>query len=69
VDGVKSASANDALDIDFDSKVASDQLIAEHSYFNKVIFVPASNLPETFDITLIEAKTHAPVTFNVALQR
>lgn len=68
IDGIKSAKANDALDEDFDMKVASDQIISEHSYFNKVVFVPTSAVPISFDVTLIEAKTHAPVTFNVPLQ-
>ncbi len=68
IDGIKSAKANDALDTDYSLKIASDQIISEHSYFNKVIFVPTSSVPTSFDITLIEAKTHAPATFTISLQ-
>jgi len=54
IDGVKSSQANESLDNDFSSKVARDQLIFPHSYFNKLLFVPVSEYQNKFYITLIE---------------
>jgi len=65
IDGVKSAQANEALDADFDAKVAKDQVITKHSNFNKVLFVPRNEVDGSFTITLLDAETHAPKTIKV----
>jgi hypothetical protein len=54
VDGVKSSNANEALDNDFSSKTARDQVIAAHSYFNKIIFVPVNESTSNLTVTLID---------------
>jgi len=54
VDGIKSSEANQALDNDFSTKAASDQVISSHSYFNKLLFVPINDYQPNFRITLIE---------------
>ncbi|MCX6990033.1 MAG: hypothetical protein NTX49_03050 [Chlamydiae bacterium] len=65
IDGVKSAQANEALDADFDSKVAKDQVITKHSHINKILFVPRNEVDGSFTITLLDAETHAPKTIEV----
>ncbi len=65
VDGIKSAKANDRLDIDFSAKTARDQTIAPHSHFNKIIFVPREEYQPTFSVTLIEQETKEPKTLTV----
>lgn len=65
VDGIKSANANDALDMDFSAKVARDQVIHRHSNFNKLIFIPVSEYQPTFTVTLIEQDSNQPKTMNV----
>ncbi|MBX3718125.1 MAG: hypothetical protein KF898_00575 [Parachlamydiales bacterium] len=65
VDGIKSADANEALDNDFSSKIARDQTINPHSYFNKIIFVPVSDFQQSFNVTLIDQESNKPKTFNV----
>jgi hypothetical protein len=54
VDGIKSSEANQALDNDFSTKAASDQVIYSHSYFNKILFVPINDYQPNFRITLTE---------------
>lgn len=68
VDGMKSAEANDALDIDFHAKTAGDQIIARHSSFNKLIFVPRNAYTPSFHITLLEDTPDQPRTFSVTAQ-
>jgi hypothetical protein len=58
VDGVKSSQANEALDIDFYSKTARDQIIQPHSHFNKLLFVPRNEYQPNFHITLVEPDSH-----------
>jgi hypothetical protein len=58
VDGVKSSQANDALDIDFSSKAARDQIIQSHSYFNKLLFVPTNEYQPSFNLTLMDQKSN-----------
>ncbi len=65
VDGIKSSEANEALDNDFLSKTARDQLIAPHSHFNKLIFVPVTEYQNDFNITLINCESNEPETFNL----
>jgi hypothetical protein len=65
VDGMKSASANESLDMDFSTKVARDQVITSHSYFNKIIFVSKEEYQPTFSVTLIEQETREPKVFTV----
>ncbi len=65
VDGIMSAEANDALDKDFYSKVAGNQTIFPHSYFNKIIFVPSNQFESKFSITLIDAQSNQPKLFSV----
>ena len=48
LDSVWSAEANDALDIDFSSKSARDQVIYPHTSMNKLIFVPVSSYQPQF---------------------
>lgn len=65
VDGIKSADANEALDYDFSSKIARDQIINPHSHFNKIIFVPVSDFQQSFNVTLIDQESNKPKTFRV----
>lgn len=65
VDGIKSSEANDALDCDFSAKIARDQTINPHSLFNKIIFVPASDFQQSFNVTLIDQESNKPKMFNV----
>ncbi len=65
VDGIKSSEANEALDYDFSSKIARDQTINPHTYFNKIIFVPVSDFQHSFNVTLIDQDSNQPTTFNV----
>jgi hypothetical protein len=65
VDGIKSSQANEALDNDFLSKSARDQIIFPHSHFNKLIFIPASEYQQTFTITLIDEETNQPKLFTI----
>ena len=58
VDGVKSSQANEALDSDFSSKAARNQIILSHSNFNKLLFIPVSEYQPTFYITLIDEQSH-----------
>ncbi len=58
VDGVKSSQANDALDIDFSSKAARDQIIQPHSYFNKLLFVPTNEYQPSFNMTLMDQNSN-----------
>jgi hypothetical protein len=58
VDGVKSSQANDALDIDFSSKTARDQIIQPHSYFNKLLFVPTNEYQPSFKLTLMDQNSN-----------
>jgi hypothetical protein len=65
VDGIKSMEANQALDNDFASKAAKDQIIPAHSSFNKIVFVPVSEYQQKFEVTLIEKESGKTKTFNV----
>ena len=65
VDGVKSSQANESLDNDFAAKTAKDQIIYQHSHFNKLIFVPVNEYQQQFNITLIDQESSKPKTFNV----
>lgn len=65
VDGIKSADANTALDVDFSSKVARDQIINPYSHYNKIVFIPTSDYQASFNITLIDQQSSEPTTFNV----
>ncbi len=67
IDGIKSAEANEALDYDFSSKIARDQTIRPHSYFNKIIFVPVDHVHDSFKLILIDQETHKPETFTIAV--
>lgn len=58
VDGVKSSQANDALDIDFSSKAARDQVIQPHAYFNKLLFVPSNEYQPAFTVTLMDQNSN-----------
>ncbi len=68
VDGMKSAEANDALDSDFYTKTARDQVITPHSSFNKLIFVPRKAYDPSFNVTLLEDASNQPRTFSVTAQ-
>jgi hypothetical protein len=65
VDGVRSAKANDALDLDFASKAAKDQRIEPYAYVNMLMFVPEKSFQRTFQVTLLDAATNAPRAFTV----
>lgn len=65
VDGVRSAKANEALDIDFASKAAKDQRIEPYAHVNMLMFVPEKSFQRTFNITLIDAMTNEPRSFKV----
>jgi hypothetical protein len=65
VDGIKSSNANEALDSDFSSKAARDQIIFHHSHFNKLLFVPVGDYQSTFTVTLVEQGSGTPKTFTV----
>lgn len=66
VDGVKSSQANDALDNDFSSKAARDQIIQPHSYFNKLLFIPVSEYQPKFHIILVEKESRKTKKVEVA---
>jgi hypothetical protein len=57
VDGIKSSEANQALDNDFSTKAANDQIIHPHSYFNKLLFVPINDYQPKFRVTLMEKES------------
>lgn len=65
VDGIKSAKANDNLDIDFSAKTARDQTIAAHSNFNKIIFVPLGQYEGSFSVTLLDLASNEPKTLSI----
>ena len=58
VDGVKSAEANDHLDVDYSSKAARDQVIQPHSHFNKLLFVPVNGYQSSFTVTLMDQNSN-----------
>jgi hypothetical protein len=58
VDGIKSASANDHLDIDFAAKEAKDQILYPQSKLNGLIFVPQENYSDNLTVTLIDKDTN-----------
>ena len=65
VDGALSVQANQALDLDFASKGAKDQVIKAHAHVNMVLFVPEFDFEDLFNITLIDLQTHQPRSFRV----
>lgn len=67
LDGVWSAQANEALDIDFSSKSARDQVIYPHTCMNKLIFVPASSYQPQFRMELMEEDTQRLVPLDVTV--
>lgn len=64
-DGIKSAQANEALDIDFATKTAKDQIIQPYSHFNKILFVPSSEYQPSFTVTLIEQESKEAKTLHI----
>lgn len=66
VDGVKSAKANENLDVDFSMKTARDQTIVPHSHLNKIIFVPSGQYQSQFTVTLIDQQTNEPKILNLS---
>lgn len=65
VDGALSLQANEALDLDFASKGAKDQVIAAHAQVNMVMFVPEADFEDVFNLTLVDLQTHQPRAFRV----
>jgi hypothetical protein len=65
VDGVGSARANDALDLDFDAKVARDQRIPPHAHMNQLLLVPINSYQSNFSITLMDECSLQPRRFEV----
>lgn len=65
VDGFCSADSNRKLNEDFSVKAAKDQLIAAHSRFNGIIFVPVNGYADFFSITFVDAKTQDPKVVDV----
>ncbi len=65
VDGIKSSEANQSLDIDFEQKSARDQIIGQHSSFNKLLFVPINEFKSKFKITLIDQASNTPKVVDV----
>jgi hypothetical protein len=66
VDGIKSSEANEALDMDFYAKsVKNSQIVAPHSYFNKLIFVDRNEYQPSFSLTLIDQDSKKEETFNI----
>ncbi len=68
VDSIKSANANDALDIDFSAKTARDQVIFRRSSFNKILFIPTNEYQSNFTLTLIDQASNEPQTMNVMVR-
>lgn len=60
VDGYQSSKANDALDEDFATKSAKDQIIPPFSYRNMLLFVPKKDAPDLFVLTLLDEETLKP---------
>jgi hypothetical protein len=67
IDGVGSANANEALDNDYYSKTAQDQVIFPYAHINKLLFVSKYGLESTFTVTLMNQETKALETITVAL--
>lgn len=65
IDGVKSAEANEALDMDFSSKAARDRVIAPFSHMNVLLFVPSMDFQSNFTVTLVEEPSKTPITMTV----
>lgn len=61
IDGVMSSKANKALNIDFETKAAKDQIIYPYSYVNTIIFIPKATYTNNFSITLIDQETNQPL--------
>lgn len=60
IDGIKSSEANGALDMDFETKAAKDQIVFPRSRANSLLFVPNGAYQSRFTVTLIdqESKKH-----------
>ncbi len=69
VDGMKSAEANNQLDMDYSAKAAKDSLIFAHSQTNALVFIPKGNVTDTLKLTLIDQKSNQPLTFDVKIAR
>ena len=67
VDGVKSANANEALDLDFSSKCARNQFICPHSHMNALLFVPTASFRNAFKLTLVNEQNGEPREFTVTV--
>jgi hypothetical protein len=63
-DGIKSSSANDSLDADYEAKVMREQVIHPLSMFNGVVFVPQKYANQTIEMYLVNSKTNEKVVFS-----
>ena len=66
VDGIKSADANKALDVDFLIKSAQNQTLQPYSHINKIIFVPVEAYHPNLSVTLIDTNTGFPETVQLS---
>ncbi|NGX48088.1 MAG: hypothetical protein K1000chlam3_01477 [Chlamydiae bacterium] len=66
VESIKSSQANEALDNDFFTKSAKDQVLQPYSYINTLIFVPSSGYTNSFTVSLIDLETNKPVILSAS---
>ena len=65
VDGVGSAQANEKLDRDYDAKVMGQVVIQPYATHNGLIFVPISELQDSFEIILVDRETKEKISYRV----
>ena len=65
VDGIKSYKANCALDRDYFSKTAKDQILAPYSKMNVILFIPEHTYQDQFTVTLIDVETNQPKVLDI----
>ena len=65
VDGVGSAQANDQLDRDYNTKVLGQVVIQPYATHNGLIFVPASEFQNSFEIILVNHETKEKIAYRV----
>ena len=65
VDGVGSAQANEKLDRDYDAKVMGQVVIQPYATHNGLIFVPVSELQDSFEIILVDRETKEKISYRV----
>jgi hypothetical protein len=65
-DGIKSSSANDSLDADYEAKALREHTIQPQSMFNGVVFIPQNYANQTIEMSLVNQKTQEKVFYKAA---